>query len=69
MSAGIEIVRGRLDERELAALVAVLLHEGGGRAAEAAAPHGAERRPGPRWDPEGLSPPRPASAPPRPRTR
>ncbi|GAA0231909.1 hypothetical protein GCM10009527_030560 [Actinomadura nitritigenes] len=72
MSADFEIVKGRLDERELAALVAVLVHggqDGGDRADEAAAPRGAERRPGPRWDPEGLSPPRPASAPPLPRTR
>ncbi|MEU4825456.1 MULTISPECIES: hypothetical protein [Actinomadura] len=72
MSADFEIVKGRLDERELAALVAVLVehgaHEGpGGK--EAAAPREAERRPGPRWDSEGLSPPRPASAPRRPRSR
>ncbi|WP_147339723.1 acyl-CoA carboxylase subunit epsilon [Actinomadura spongiicola] len=75
MSADIEIVRGRPDERELAALVAVLLHggllrgDGGDRAAETTAPREAEGRPAPRWDPEGLSPPRPASAPRRPRTR
>ncbi|GAA2124606.1 hypothetical protein [Actinomadura napierensis] len=70
MSADLEIVKGRLDERELAALVAVLVYGDGGRGGgEAAAPRGAERRPGPRWDPEGLSPPRPASAPRRPRTR
>ncbi|MFB4301858.1 acyl-CoA carboxylase subunit epsilon [Actinomadura sp. NTSP31] len=72
MSADFEIVKGRLDDRELAALVAVLVHgeRGDGAGAEkAAAPRDAERRPGPRWDPEGLSPPRPASAPPRPRTR
>ncbi|MEU5994690.1 acyl-CoA carboxylase epsilon subunit, partial [Spirillospora sp. NPDC047418] len=41
MSAGVEIVRGRLDERELAALVAVLLHAGDGGAAAGAAPPGA----------------------------
>ncbi|WP_168220892.1 hypothetical protein [Actinomadura sp. WMMA1423] len=86
MSADFEIVKGRLDGEELAALVAVLeLHEHGlkghglnghgghgsgeGPDGRAAAPRDAERRPGPRWDPEGLSPPVPASAPRRPRSR